>query len=256
MFEPYLFRLNVAVSIGLRSIEGLKNFAAEFQQYEYAIKISEIEKLFLCIEEQLGLCKSPVPSLTKGLILKGTNFYNEIFTYNIFHNWKNVPKNFSVLLTERKAEFNKAFEFNDAALQYLATLNKKLADKEVQIQSFLNSAKGISEYVPPGAITIKCYTNSNYYEFNHIDSNNAIPFYQVEFPLNDFISSMPIFYGSNQALHDLLSLPPLKLGGGKICLLFSLLAADGLLAWVDLLNTDRVEIDLDLKYRFTNGVPA
>ena len=251
MFEPYLFKLNIAVSIGLKSIKALKNFVAEFQQYEYLIKISDIEKHFLIVEEQLGFCKSAIPTLTKGLTPKGTNFYNEIFTYNIFHNWKNVPKNFTVLLKERQVELNKSREFNDNSLNQLVDLNKKLAVEEDHIQLFLKSSKDLSDHVPPGTLTIKCYTQSNYYEFNHRGFNYAVPFYQIEFFLNDFITSTPIFYGKDQPPLDFLTSLPIKFKNEKICLLFALLATDGLLAWADFLNIDRVEIDLDLKYRFT-----
>jgi len=251
MFEPYLFKLNIVVSIGLKSIKALKNFVVRFQQYEYAIRLSEIEKHFLSIEEQLGCCKSPIPTLTKGLTPKGTNFYNEIFTYNIFHNWKNAPKNFTVLLKERQVELNKSREFNDKSLNQLVDLNKKLAIEEDHIQLFLKSYKDLSDHVPPGTLTIKCYTQSNYYEFNHRGFNHAVPFYQIEFLLNDFISSIPIFYGKDTPQLDFLSSLPTKFRDKKICLLFSLLANDGLLAWDDFLNIDRVELDLDVKYKFS-----
>ena len=253
MFEPYLFKLNIAVSIGLKSTKALKKFVAEFQQYEYLIKVTDIEKHFLIIEEQLGLSKSPIPTLTKGLTPKGTNFYNEIFTYNIFHNWKSVPQNFTISLKERKAELNKSREFNDGALNQLADLNKKLADLESRIQSFYKSSESLSHDLPPGMLTIKCYTQGNYYEFSHLGFNHSVPFYQLEFPLNDFISSIPIFYSESRPELDFLSSLPIKFRDENICLLFSLLATDGLLAWEDILNIDRVEIDLDVKYKFSTN---
>jgi hypothetical protein len=120
MFERYLFKLNIAVSIGLKSIKELKELAVKFQQYEFTIRISKIEQYLLSVEAELSHCKSPNPTLSRGLTPKGTNFYKEIFTYAIHHHWKNLPKNFIALLKERKTELNEQFEFDEASM-YLLT---------------------------------------------------------------------------------------------------------------------------------------
>ena len=257
MFEHDFFRLNAGVADGLKGIKGLKIFVARLRQYEYAAKLRDIEKLLENASEQLSYCTYPAPH--KGLTPKGKSYYNHLFNYCIANNWKGMPENFKNLFLERKSGLNSAFEFNDGILAQLADLNKKLAAEEGKIHEFFNFkqlvvfANGFKDLInrsPNGSLTIKCYTQSNYYEFTHGGFNPAVPFYQLEFPLNDFISSIPIFYGKDNPQLDFLSSLPTKFRDKKICLLFSLLATDGLLAWEDFLNIDRLEIDLDLKYKF------
>ena len=263
MFEHDFFRLNAGVADGLKGIKGLKIFVARLGQYEYAAKLRDIEKLLENVSEQLSYCKYPAPH--KGLTPKGKSYYNHLFNYCIANNWKGMPENFKNLFMERKSGLNSAFEFNDGTSAQLVDLNKKLAAEEGKIHEFFNFkqlvvfANGFKDLInrsPNGSLTIKCYTQSNYYEFTHGGFNPAVPFYQLEFPLNDFIKSMPIFYSEDEPASNFLSTLLQQFGDEKICLLFALLASDGLLAWEDFMNIDRVEIELDLKYKFFTGIPT
>jgi hypothetical protein len=258
MFENDFFRLNAGVADGLKGIKGLKEIMARLRQYEYAAKLCDIEKLLESASEYLKYCQFPDPH--KGLTPHGKLYYNHLFNYCIANDWKNVPENFINLFFYRKKHLNSTIKFNGVTSAQVIALNTKLAAEEDEIENFFKQFMGFStglKYicndVPNGSLTLKCYTKSNYYEFLNGGFNNALPFYQLEFALDVFVKSLFIFYGRDQALHDFLPILPIHVGEEKICLLLSLLANDGLLAWEDFLNIDLVEIDLDWKYKL---IPA
>jgi len=263
MFENHLLNLNAAIADSLLSLQGYKTAIVRLQKYEDAAKLRDIEKQLENVQRQLSKYVYPAYDIIKGLTPKGKLFYNQIFNYCIARNWKEIPQGFINLLKNRKTELNKLVEFNDDTSAHLIKLSQNLTHEEDRIREFgqfihyVLSVKGLKDCLDEldtGKLILKCYTNGKYYEFGHGSFNNTIPFYQTELPLNDLLQSLSIFYSTGKPQTAFLPLLPLKLIEEKICLLFSFLATDGLLAWEDFFNIDRIEFDLNVRYKFNNPV--
>jgi hypothetical protein len=265
MFETNIFKLNTAVADGLMAINALKELVVRSQKYEEAAKLRDIEKQLENIEKQISCDKLSISVIHKGLTPNGRLFFNQIFNYNIHNNWLDVPANFDALLRDRKVKLNTLIEFNDSKTKNLLDLNSKLAFEESRIDDFLKfvlfsvSVKGIKDCVDalnPGTINLKCYTNGNHYEGIAGVFDYNLPFYQFRFPLDDFLTNISVCRKDDVPQQEFLNSLPIKFREEKICLLFSLLATDGLLAWQDFLHIDKVEINMDMQYAFTTSKPV
>jgi len=258
MFEQELFRVKAGIADGLAGLKILKNFVVQSQQYEYAAKLNDIKKHLESAGKELSFYGHP--ELNKGLTPNGKLFHNQLFNYCIAVNWKNLPEDFVELFQERKQRLNGEIKFDDGSLASLIGLNGQLAIGESNVRefaSYIGVATNLQGLNSSGdrqtdRMTIKCFTNSKYYEFLHGGFNHSKPFYEHELFVNDFIDRIPAFYYGGQPAPEIQTLP-IKFSAEKICLLFSMLANDGLLAWEDFLNIDRIEIDVDVKYRFSRN---
>jgi len=259
MFEEELFRVKAGIADGLEGIKNLKNFVVQLQQYEYAAKLNDIEKQLEAAGKELSFYARP--ALNKGLTPNGKLFYKQLFNYCIAVNWRNLPADFIELLRERKQRLNGEIKFGDSSTASLIGLNSQLAIEESNIREFINSIRlathlqGINPNIEGHTdnLTLKCFTNGKYYEFLQGSFNSEKPFYQLELFVNDLVNAIPMFYKTDQSAPEISQTLPAKFRDEKNCLLFSLLATDGLLAWEDFLNINRIEIDIDVKYKFISS---
>lgn len=261
MFEHDLFKLNASVADALKSIKSLKNLYVGLQQYEHSAKLRDIEKQLETVEKALPYYGSPIPSprLNQG----GELFFRELFTYADLNCWS-IPEIFTNAFKARKAKLNDSIEFSDESIKHLTNLNQKLAAEESRVIEFLNflnntiTAKGINESLnelTAGNITIKCYTNNSKYAYSHANFDHQNPFYLFKLSANNLLSSLSVYYETNKTDNtpetDFSRSLPLNFMDEKICSLFFTLGNDGLLAWEDFLNVERMEMDLDVRYQFT-----
>lgn len=253
-----LFQISKVLEDCLSKVKTLKSLNVRFQRYEQSAKLRDIEKQLESISEHLGPIIYTIPN--KGLTPKGRLFYNELFLYCKANKWRDIPANFQNLLMERKNQLNKQIEFDDEKCSVLLNLNKHLKAQEDTIKEFYNfiqyvlSVKGLKslvEHLEPGKLSLKCFTQSSYYEFNPGNINHEIPFYEIEFSLPDLIESVPFYYDTTMPGANFFNDLPLKFRDEKFCLLFAFLANDGILAWQDFFNISKVKIDLNVEYQFT-----
>ena len=260
MFEQDIFRINAGIADGLEGIKSLKNLVVRSQKYEYAAKLRDIEKHLESVAEELRFC--PYPALNKGLTPKGKLFYNQLFNYCTARDWKQIPANFIELLQERKEQLNRQMKFDDDTSGKLISLNVQLTATEdhlhefidfIRNASFLPGIKKASTDEQDGSLIIKCYTQTNYYEFLRGSFDHRTPFYQLRLSPNALVNSLTVFYDNDLPPPDILQTLPIKFRDEKICLLFSVLAQDGFLAWEDFLNIDRIAVEIAVRHRFSTS---
>lgn len=253
-----LFQINKVLEDCLSKVKSLKSLNVRFQRYEQSARLRDIEKQLESISEHLGPIIYTIPN--KGLTPKGRLFYNELFQYCRVHNWRDIPANFQNILNERKNQLNKQIEFDDEKCSFLLKLNQRLKEQEETIKEFHNfiqyilSIKDLKKTVENlgiGKLSLKCFTQSNYYEFNPGSFNHESPFYEIEFSLIDLIESVPLYYDTALPVTNFFDDLPLKFRDEKFCLIFSVLANDGILAWQDFLNISEIKVELNVKYQFT-----
>lgn len=253
-----LFQISKVLEDCLSKVKNLKSLNVRFQRYEQSAKLRDIEKQLESISEHLGPIIYTIPN--KGLTPKGRLFYNELFHYCAANKWRDIPAIFQNLLTERKKQLNKQIEFDDEKCSFLLNLNKRLKGQEDTIKEFYNfiqyllSIKGLKSlvgYIEPEKLSLKCFTQSSYYEFNPGSFNHEISFYEIEFSLTDLIESVSFYYDTTIPDAKFFNDLPLRFRDEEFCLLFAFLANDGILAWQDFLNISQIKIDLNVKYQFT-----
>jgi hypothetical protein len=263
MFEHDLFRLNASIADGLKSIKGLKNLFGGLQQYEHTAKLRDIEKQLETIEKALPYF--PYPASNPILKPGGELYFRQLFTYAQLHCW-DIPETFVTAFKDRKTKLNDSIEFRNESTRGLISLNRKLSDAEckaVGFSTFLNelialkSVVDILEEVATGNVLVQCYTQNSKYACSPHGFDHQKPFYQFTLPVGRFLSGVNGFYETNDTNNaidsEFLGPLPLELRDEKIAYLFFVLATEGLLAWEDFLNIDKVEIVIDIKYRFTTG---
>ncbi len=253
-----LLQISKVLEDCLSKVKILKSLNVRSQRYEETAKLRDIEKQLKSISEQLGPEKYTIPQ--KGLTPKGKLFYTEIFQYCKGKAWKDIPENFQRFLNERKSQLNKQIAFDDENCSFLLNLSQLLKDQEDPLIDFHNfiqhvlfdkDLKSPLENLETAKLSLKCFTQSNYYDFNSVTIDKKSPFYEIEFSLIDLISSLPLYYDESFQHTEIFDDLPQKLRDEGLCLLFAGLAKDGILSWSDFLNISQIKIDLNIKYQFT-----
>ncbi len=257
MFGYDLFRISAILDDCLCKIKDLKGLSVRFQKYEYCAKLRDIEKQLEAISGHLSPVTYAIPN--KGLTQKGRLFYNELFNYGICTNWKPLPENIQNLLSERKIQLNEQIRFDDNCADILLKLSKILVKENDRIHEFYSflkyvvSIKGLDgclDDLQATNFTMKCFTQSKDYEFIPGSFNHDLPFYQLQFSLDEVIRELADICDEDIAVPDYLKSLPVKFRDEKFCRLFTILATNGILAWTDFLNIDQIKIELNIGYHF------
>ncbi|MDB5014211.1 MAG: hypothetical protein JWQ25_2413 [Daejeonella sp.] len=261
MRQPTLFNLNTIIADGLEEIKSLKNIAVGLQQYEETAKLRDIEKTFLQLEEELS--KGLFPTLTHTITENTQQYFDQIFAYCFFQDWKNISAHFSYALINRKEQLNKIFQFTEEQKNRLLTINNNFAKLEQNIidgyqtkqaLSNIRSLKSLLGSCEIATITIRCYSNNEAYSFLNNQEEPQNIFYRMEVASEVFMGQLIAFQEDRESKYrksrDLV-MDDLNSKGFNhdICPMLLLFLSISYLAWLDVLNIDDVAIGLNVSYK-------
>lgn len=261
MRQPTLFNLNTIIADGLEEIKSLKNIAVGLQQYEETAKLRDIEKTFLQLEEELS--KGLFPTLTHTITENTQQYFDQIFAYCYFQDWKNISAHFNYALLNRKEQLNKIFQFTDGQKNRLPTINNKFAKLEQNIidgyqtkqaLSNIQSFKSLLGSCEIATITIRCYSNDGAYSFLNNQEEPQKIFYRMEVGWEVFMGQLISFQEDRESKYrksrDLVMDDLISKGVSQdMCPMLLLFLSISHLAWPDVLNIDDVSIGLNVSYK-------
>ena len=260
MRQTQLFNLNTIIADGLEEIKSLKNLAVGLQQYEETAKLRDIEKTFLQLEDELS--KGLFPILTNTVTENTQHYFDQVFAYCYFQDWKNISAHFNHALKNRKEQLNKIFQPSDDQKNQLVSVNSKFSKLEESILEVYETRevlKTIRSFKPffnafePGTITIQCHSNNSSYTFLNNQDEKHKYFYQFEMSVELFISELNAYKNDRdpkyRKIKDLV-MDELNSKGfdQDICAMFLLFVSGGYLAWEDVLNIEEVGISTTINY--------
>ncbi len=252
-----LFEIRKILDNCLSKLKSQKDLNVRLQRYEQLALLRDIERQLESMAEHSALAGHAIPA--KGLTPKGRLFYNELFEYGKGRRWKEIPAHLQGLLAERKTQLNKQMQFDDISGSGLLKLNQQLNEQEAAINRFYNtiryalpdrSRQTPAEQPETGRLLLRCFTQGNHYEFYPGSFDPKNHFYELEFSLTDLMESSPFYYKTAAQAVNAFNELPAALHRQGFCLMFALLANDGILAWQDFLNISEVTTSLNVSIDF------